>query len=301
MTAVQVARLDDGPRFEYWDAEDGAAWTVREGPAIVHEYPAHRLPALLERIAQARGAAIACGGTMTFHERAPIGEHIRAMEADQTPYPDEARAPALPLPTLVLGGTRRTCPPDVVAEVDHTADVRRRKLAEYQRWRFPEVWAEVPEPWQGHQSRRRPGLTIHLLEGRAGSIRYREAPASRAFPGWTAEEIHLGLNEPERSASTSAALERVGCALGRQEGLPPDGDPHLRRLLAGARAVGRNDAKPAAVQAILEQRGIPFRPFCSPTGSWQRTPRVRPSPPPSLARARRTSLRGWKVPRAERC
>ena len=257
MTAAQLARMEDGPRFEYWDAEEDVAWTVRE-PAIVHENPAHRLPALLERIAQARGAAIACGGTMTFHERAPTGELVRAMEADQTLYLDEARARALPVPTLALGpDAPSNALPDVVVEVDHATDVRRRKLAEYQRWRFPEVWVEVPEPWQGHRSRREPGLTIHLLEA-SGSSRYREAPASRALPGWTAEEIHRGLNEPKRSASTSAALERVGRALGRQEGLAPEEDPHLRRLLARARTAGRQDAKAAAVQAVLEQRGIPF-------------------------------------------
>ena len=33
--------------------------------------------------------------------------------------------------------------PDVVLEVDHTTDVHRGKLALYESWGFPEVWAEV--------------------------------------------------------------------------------------------------------------------------------------------------------------
>ena len=55
----------------------------------------------------------------------------------------------------------------------------------------------------------RPGLTIYLLAEEEG---FRTAPTSRAFPGWTAEEIHLALNEPELSDATTAALRRVGRA-----------------------------------------------------------------------------------------
>ena len=247
-TAAQMT-AGKGPHFEYWDAEGGVAWTVREGQSIVHEYPAHNLPALLERVAAARGAPILCGGTMTFYERGARGEHVRAMEADQTLYLDVARARALRSPAVVLG---RDAPPDVVVEVDHTTDVRRRKLREYERWRFPEVWVEVPEPWRGHRSRRRPGLTIHVLEIAHGQCanrgRYREAPASRAFPGWTAEEIHLALNEQVRSTRTWAALDRVGCALGEQEGGRTTVDRRLQGLLL--------DERLETVRQILDQRGI---------------------------------------------
>ena len=101
---------------------------------------------------------------------------------------------------------------------------------------------------------------------------YREAAASRALPGWKPEEIHLALNEPKRSARTWAALERVGRALGKQEGTRPTEDPQLRRLLAEARSAGRREglgsglaqgreaATAAAVQAILRQRGIEHTP-----------------------------------------
>ena len=109
-------------------------------------------------------------------------------------------------------------------------------------------------------------MTIYLLE--ADADRYREAEASRALPGWTAEEIHLALNEPKRSAGTRAALERVGRALGDREGTTRLEDPRLRDLLAEARAAGRaegraageDDAKAAAVRAVFDQRGIPYSP-----------------------------------------
>ena len=257
-----AAQMTDGkgPHFEYWDAEGGVAWTVREGQSIVHEYPAHNLPALLERVAAARGAPILCGGAMTFYERGASGEHVRAMEADQTLYLDVARARALRSPAVVLGAD---APPDVVVEVDHTTDVRRRKLREYQRWRFPEVWVEVPEPWHGHRSRRRPGLTIHVLETQhpaqersapraSPPARYHEVPASRAFPGWRAEEIHLALNEQERSAGTWAALDRVGRALGEQEGKQEGSRTAVDRRLQGMVLEERLET----ARQILHQRGI---------------------------------------------
>ena len=265
MSAAQLANMDEGRRIEYWDAEDGVAWMVLE-PTIAHDLPAPRLAVLLDRIAQARGAAIECGGSVTYHERGPQGDHVRAMEADQTVYLHAARPREQPSPFAVLGDH---APPDLVLEVDHTTDARRRKLHEYQKWRFPEVWVEVPEPVAGRRSRRRPGTTIHVFCAKTGC--YREAPASRALPGWRAEEIHLALNELKRSARTWAALERVGRALGKQEGTEPTEDPHLRRLLAEARAAGHREgtaiglaqgreaaevAKAAAVRAILHQRGI---------------------------------------------
>ena len=247
MNAAQLARMED-KRIEYWDAEDGLAWMVREAPGTVHERPAHRLAALLDRIAEARGAAIDCCGATTFYERGPDGEHIRAMEADQTVYMDAAQGQAVGVPAVALGDDP---PPDVVLEVDHTTDVRRRKLREYERWRFPEVWVEVPEVRHRSRSRRRSGLKIHLLD--AKSNRYGEAEASRALPGWRADEIHRALNEPVRSAGTWAAISRVGRALARQEGLQRAEETALRGLLEAQEAA-------AMVRQILAHRGI----ACSP-------------------------------------
>ena len=267
MTAAEVGR-GDGPRIEYWDAEDGFAWMVREGPTRAHEIPAHGLSALLERVSQARGARIICCGATTFYERGPAGEHIRAMEADQTVFLDADRAWTMPSQPMVLG---EDPVPDVVVEVDHTTDVRRRKLREYEKWRFPEVWVEVPDAPHPSRPRSRPSaLTIHVLCAETG--RYSEAAASRALPGWTAAEIHSALNERQRSAATLQALERVGRALGEREGTVPAEDPLTRRAREDAheegraigraegRAMARNEEIAAAVRHILTQRGIAHSP-----------------------------------------
>ena len=251
MDAAQV-RMEDGRRIEYWDRESGVAWMVREAASAVHERPAHRLAALLDRIGEARGATIECCGATTFYERDADGKHVRAMEADQTVYLDASQGQALRHPAAVLGSE---APPDVVLEVDHTTDVRRRKLREYEHWRFPEVWVEVPEAERRGRSRRPPGLTIHVLCAKSG--RYDVATASRALPGWTADEIHRALNEPARSANTWAALERVGRALGQRE--RTSGGPLVNppRRHAGAQQAGE---RAETVRQILAERGI----VCSP-------------------------------------
>ena len=160
--------------------------------------------------------------------------------------------------------------PDVVLEVDNTTDVRRGKLALYESWGFPEVWVEVPE--QSSPSRPaglRPGLTIYLLKH--GS--FRTAPDSRAFPGWTAAEIHRALNEPELSEATMATLRMIGRTLGAAVGTGPDDDPLLRAERRKSRAVGhaeghaegrvegatvaRVEAQRDAVLQVLKSRGLP--------------------------------------------
>lgn len=104
---------------------------------------------------------------------------------------------------------------------------------------------------------RLPGLAIHLLEGR----RYRTAPESRAFTGWTEEEIHTALNEPTLSAATSDVLARVGRALGAREGTGPDDMPWLHAQCREARAEAMN----AVAGRILASRGMPG--FESPLGA----------------------------------
>ena len=145
------------------------------------------------------------------------GEPRRIMQADESVYLHPARAK--PGPAAMVVGEDDF--PDVVLEVDHTTDVHRGKLALYESWGFPEVWVEVPDaPSPSRPHRRRPGLTIHLLE----HGRFRVAAESVAFPGWRAEEIHVALNEPVLSARTSAALQRVAATLGAREGTGPDDD-----------------------------------------------------------------------------
>ena len=221
--------LDDCElRFEYWDAVSETAW-VCEPASPYHESPSRCLTGLVTLIARVRGAAIRCFGSMDLLQRDRRGEPQVIMQADESVYlhPGRARLPGAKAMMLEEDDL-----PDVVLEVDHTTDVRRRKLPQYERWGFPEVWVEVPDAPSASRPRdRRSGLTIHLLEHGA----FRQSAASRAFPGWTAEEIHAALNEPAFSAATSAVLERVGRALGDREGTGPDDDPLLRSQRAEAR------------------------------------------------------------------
>ena len=79
------------------------------------------------------------------------------------------------------------------------------------------------------------GMTIHLLDD---SGAWRTAARSRAFPGWTADEIHTALNEAALSVETSRVLRRVGRALGERAGTGPDDTPWLRMERQESRAEG---------------------------------------------------------------
>ena len=181
------------------------------------------------------------------------GEPRRIMQADESVYLHPARAK--PGPAAMVVGEDDF--PDVVLEVDHTTDVHRGKLALYESWGFPEVWVEVPDaPSPSRPHRRRPGLTIHLLE----HGRFRVAAESVAFPGWRAAEIHLALNEPVLSARTSAALQRVAATLGAREGTGPDDDllfrAQRRQGFEHGHAAGRAEGRAQMVRQILRSRGI---------------------------------------------
>ena len=79
------------------------------------------------------------------------------MQADEVLYlhPDRVRlqGPAIDVDEDPL--------PEVVLEVDHATDVRRRKLDIYKESGFPEIWVLVP--WDS--SVRAPGLAIHVRRG----------------------------------------------------------------------------------------------------------------------------------------
>ena len=170
-------------RIEFWEARTETAWKVREPTTIYHERPARRLGRLAERIESLRGSRIESFGSADLARFDAAGNKVSIVQADEALYlhPRRSRVPG---PAIDVDNGPL---PDVVLEVDHTTDVRRRKLGIYEAWGFPEVWVLVPP-----ESRlRTPGLDIHLL--RAG--RYREAPESAAFPGWRAEEIYLALIE----------------------------------------------------------------------------------------------------------
>ena len=261
---VRISRAeiaDYEGRIEYWDAATEIAM-VCEPVSIYHEHPGQRLRELLTLIAQTRGSPIGTFGAADLLMRDAQGAHLRILEGDQTVYlhprATRPRGPAIEVGRDVL--------PDVVLEVDNTTDVRRGKLALYEAWGFPEVWVEVPD--ESSPSRPpglQPGLTIHV----SGDRGYRTVKSSRAFPGWTAQEIHRALNEAELSNATTAALRRIGRTLGAAEGTGPDDDPFLRAERMGGRLAGRQEGRVegheagrvetqrAAVLQVFKARGMP--------------------------------------------
>ena len=252
--AVTITREDIADyegRFEYWDAQTETAWTVCEPTSACHEHPSHLLAALVRTIAHVRGSPIECYGAMDLRLRDASGKPRKILQADQSVYlhPGRSRLPGQE--GMVLGEHTVA---DVVLEVDHTTDVRRGKMWLYEEWGFPEVWVEVPEEKaRSRPAGRRPGLTIHVLEGGA----YRESAVSVAFAGWTAEEIHTALSEKELSVGTSRALDRVGRALGEREGTGPDDMPWLRGHRREARAEGLAEGRAEGrAEGIERQRAL---------------------------------------------
>ncbi len=99
------------------------------------------------------------------------------------------------------------------------------------------------EPSPNRPRRLRPGLTIYVLDGG----RFRIADESRAFPTWTAAQLHAALNESRLSPRTLADLTRVGRRLGRQEGTTPDDDPQLGRHRRQAHDAGLRAGRAAGL------------------------------------------------------
>ncbi len=199
--------LFDG-RFEFWDADAQTAWQ-HESPSDTHEAVVDRLGRLTARVAALRGAPIRTLHAPRLFIRHPDGTPQRILQPDRAVFLWQGasrRADAIEVGADSL--------PDTVLEVDHTTDAQRGKLAIYQAWGFPEVWVEVPEPSRKRvvaPSLRRPGLTIHRLRNGL----YRNAQASAAFPGWTAQQIHRALNEEDQSRKTAADLVRVAEGLAK--------------------------------------------------------------------------------------
>ena len=205
------------------DADTETAWKMCEPTSRTHEQPSQRLAALGQVIAAVRGAPIECYGSMDLILRNERGEKWRILQADQVAYLYPGRA-RLPVHGLVIGEHDL---PDVVVEVDHTTDVRRGKLGLYEAWGFPEVWVDVPDQTSPSRPAGRAPGPDHPPARRRSLPGSRNV--SRAFPGWTAAEIHAAMNEPLPSTATTHVLERVGRALGARDGTGPDDTPWLRR------------------------------------------------------------------------
>ena len=144
-------------RLEFWDGVTETAWKVCEPTSIQHEEPSRLLGQMAGRFAMMRGSRIASFGSADLVRRDAAGRKRWLMQADEVLYlhPDRVRlqGPAIDVDADPL--------PDVVLEVDHTTDVRRRKLDIYKESGFPEVWVLVP--WEA--SVRAPGLAIHVRRG----------------------------------------------------------------------------------------------------------------------------------------
>ena len=211
--------------LEFWDGRTETAWKVSEPTTTFHEGPSRRLVQMATRVEALRGSPIACFGSSDLVRRDAAGRLRWLMQADEVLYLHPAR--------VRLGAKIDVDAdplPDVVLEVDHSTDVRRRKLGIYKEAGFPEIWVLVP--WEA--SVRAPGLAIHVR----GDEGYREAAESRAFPGWKAEEIHRALTEDPLSAGARRALERVALAMGAREGTRPEDDPFTRSVSLKAEARG---------------------------------------------------------------
>ena len=231
-------------RLEFWDGVTETAWKVCEPTSIQHEAPCQELAQMAGRFAMLRGSRIACFGSADLVRLDATGRKRWLMQADQVLYlhPDRVRlqGPAIDVDADPL--------PEVVLEVDHTTDVRRRKLGIYKESGFPEIWVLVP--WES--SVRAPGLTIHVRHGEE----YQEEAASRAFPGWRVEEIHRALTEAPLSETAWRALERTALTMGAREGTTPEDDPLMRSLIARARANGHAHVRMEFAAAALRARGI---------------------------------------------
>ena len=227
-------------RLEFWEARTETAWKVREPTTIYHERPTRQLSRLAERIELLGGSRIESFGSADLARFDAAGNKHSLLQADEVLYlhPRYSRlaGPAIDVDNDPL--------PDVVLEVDHTTDVRRRKLGIYEAWGFPEVWVLVPP-----ESRLRPpGVDIHLRR----NGRYRAAPESEAFPGWRVEEIYHALIEGSLSPRARPALERVAREMGAREGTRPEDDPITRSIVREAMATN--------VLAVLHARGIEVTP-----------------------------------------
>ena len=230
--------------LEFWDGHSETAWRVCEPTSLQHEGPSRRLVRMAERVASLRGSRIVAFGSADLVRWDASGEREWLMQADEVLYLHPGRA--LPLGSSIDVDTDPL--PDVVLEVDHSTDVRRRKLEVYRESGFPEIWVLVP--WES--SRRRPGLVIHVRH----AVGYREEGSSPAFAGWRAEDIHRALTEEPLSAGARRALERVALAMGAREGTQPEDDPFTRSLTSRVRTKARAEAREEAVLAALAARGI---------------------------------------------
>ena len=251
MTEAERAAYEG--RMAYWDGELELAWEVHDHSRH-HEGACVQLGRAIDAIAQVRGTPIELLRSTDLQERNAAGKRLHAAQADELVYLDRKEGPQ---EDVVLIG--RSPLPDVLVEVDLTTDVRDRKLKLYAEWGIPELWVEVPDA-EMRSKRKRRGLTVYILK----DGEFRKCAESKAFPTWTADEIHRAMNEPVLSAATAEALRRVGGVMGQAAGTGPDDDPLLN---AHGRSKHR-EGQLATVENIFASRRVPVAGRLADDADW---------------------------------
>ena len=199
LPASEIDRYEG--RLELWDGYTETAWKICEPTSIQHEEPSRDLTQLAGQLAMVRGSRIKCLGSADLIRLDAAGRKRWLMQADEMLYlhPDRVR----------LQGSAVNVDedplPDVVLEVDHTTDVRRRKLEIYKQSGFPEIWVLVP--WES--------------SARAGAGDSR-APRGRV-PGGGRERGLSGMEGGGDSSCTHGGSAVGGGAASADAGRPGDG------------------------------------------------------------------------------
>ena len=234
-------------RLEFWDAVTETAWKVRDPTSIDHEQPSRRLGRIAEagrvaawlgdRVLRLGGSgASGCSGPQALADTGrrgavPVSGSVAVAGAGDR----RGRGPA------AGGGAGGGPPPRTCAGASSTS-TRRAGFRRFGCW------------CHGRHRCARPGWpsTCAREDG------YREEATSRAFPGWTAEEIHRALTETPLSETAWRALERTALAMGAREGTTPEVDPLMHSVSARAQAKGRMEIVAAAAPGSGYRNGLGF-------------------------------------------
>ena len=238
-------------RLEFWDGVTETAWKVCEPTSVQHEEPSRLLVQMATRFEILRGSRIACFGSADLVRRDAAGRKRWLMQADEVLYlhPDRVRlqGPAIDVDADPL--------PEVVLEVDHSTDVRRRKLGIYKESGFPEIWVLVP--WEGVGARA--GARNPCAPGDRISGGRREQGVSGVEGGGDSPRAHRGAMVGDGVASPGTDRSGDGCArghdaaarsahgIGERKGAgkePRPGSPGGSRARSPGRPCGRSCGKP---------------------------------------------------------